>query len=128
MKLSGLGTFLTMLYDDKMDIYRTTSTINSDYSTDIFYQEEPLDTDVPCRISFSSDDSGSDSQVDMNPIRYNPKIFCKADVDIKAGDFIVLRRYADDGLTVKATYKGTVAQPSWYSTHQEALIRIDEGA
>ena len=42
MKLSGLGTFLTMLYDDKMDIYRTTSTINSDYSTDIFYQSETI--------------------------------------------------------------------------------------
>lgn len=128
MKLSGLGTFLTMLYDDRMDIFRTAENTNEDQSTDIFYQPEPLYTDVPCRISFSSDDSGADSEVDENPIRYNPKIFCKAEVDLKAGDYVVIRRYADDGVTVRATYKGTAAQPSWYTTHQESLMRIDESA
>jgi hypothetical protein len=34
---------------------------------------------------------------------------------------------ADDGSVIK-TYEGRAALPSWYSTHQEALIRIDEGA
>lgn len=128
MKLTGLGNFYAMLYDDRMDIFRTASDTNEDQSTDIFYTPEPLYKDVPCRISFSSDDTGADSEVDKNPIRYNPKIFCKADVDLKAGDYVVIRRYADDGTTVRATYKGTAAQPSWYTTHQESFMRIDESA
>lgn len=127
MKLSGVGTFLAMLYDDKMDIYRTAEDTNEDQSTDIFYTPEPTYSEVPCRISFSSDDSGADTEVDENPIRYNPKIFCGANVDLKAGDYVVITRYNDDG-TVRCVYKGTAAQPSWYTTHQEALMRIDESA
>lgn len=127
MKLSGVGTFLAMLYDDKMDIYRTAEDTNEDQSTDIFYTPEPTYTEVPCRISFSSDDSGADTELDENPIRYNPKIFCGADVDLKAGDYVVITRYKDDGM-VRCVYKGTAAQPSWYTTHQEAFMRIDESA
>ena len=127
MKISGVGTFLAMLYDDKMDIYRTTEDTNNDQSTDIFYTPEPTYTKVPCRISFSSDDSGADTEVDENPIRYNPKIFCGSDVDLRAGDYVVITRYKDDG-TVRCVYKGTAAQPSWYTTHQEAWVRIDESA
>ena len=59
--------------------------------------------------------------------RYNPKLFCAHDVDIRAGDYIVLRRYSDDGKLIH-TYKGLAAQPSWYSTHQEIFIRVDEEA
>ena len=64
MKLSGMGVFLTMLYDDRFDIYRTDKRSNEDSSTDIFYQETPKYADVPGRLSFSSDDTGSDTAVD----------------------------------------------------------------
>lgn len=127
MKLAGLGKLLSMLYDDKMDIYRTGSDTNDDLSTDVFYKPEPVYVDVKCCLSFSSDDTGADSEVDREPIRFNPKLFCETSVDLKAGDYVVVRRYSDDGIVVK-TYEGRVAQPSWYSTHQEANIRIDEGA
>ena len=30
MKLSGMGVFLTMLYDDRFDIYRTDNRANED--------------------------------------------------------------------------------------------------
>ena len=127
MKLSGMGVFLTMLYDDRFDIYRTDKRSNEDSSTDIFYQETPKYADVPGRLSFSSDDTGSDTAVDETPIKYNPKLFCAHDVDIRAGDYIVLRRYSDDGKLIH-TYKGLAAQPAWYSTHQEIFIRVDEEA
>lgn len=127
MKLSGLGKFYTMLYNDLMDIYRTGKRDNDDNTTNISYDPKPLYTDIKCRISFSSDDAGSDSEVDRNPIRFSPKLFCEAEVDLKAGDFVVVRRYADNGSVVK-TYQGQVALPSWYSTHQEAFVQIDEGA
>lgn len=127
MKLGGLGKLYTMLYDDRMDIYRTTSSMNDDDSTDISYEPKPLYTDVRCRISLSSSDSAGDEEVDRNPVHYQPKIFCEPGVDLLAGDYIVLRRYTDAG-AVRITYKGTVAQPSVYSTHQEAFLGIDEGA
>lgn len=127
MKLAGLGKLFAVLYNDRMDIYRTSKEVKEDNTTDISYEPEPLYEDIQCRISFNSDDTGSDSEVDRTPVRYNPKLFCKAEVDLQAGDYVVVRRYADDGSIVK-TYQGTVAQPSWYSTHQEAFMRIDEGA
>lgn len=127
MKLAGLGSFFTLLYDDKMDIYRTAKEEVDDETTDIFYEDEPLHKDVKCRLSFSSDDTAADSEVDREPVRFNPKLFCESSVDLKAGDFVVVRRYADDG-SVTATYQGRVARPTWYTTHQEAFMRIDEGA
>lgn len=127
MKLAGLGKFLSILYNDRMDIYRTGKSVNEDDTTDISYQPKPLYTGVECRLSFSSDDSGADSEVDRNPVRFNPKLFCGAKVDLQAGDYVTVTRYADDGSVAKV-YHGQVAQPSWYSTHQEAFMRIDEGA
>ena len=127
MKLAGLGKLFAILYNDRMDIYRTVKEDNDDNTTNISYEPQPLYTDIKCRLSFSSDDTGADSEVDRNPVKFNPKLFCEAEVDLKAGDYVVVRRYADNGSVIK-TYQGQVALPSWYSTHQEAFMRIDEGA
>lgn len=127
MKIAGLGKFFAMLYDDRMDIYRTSKEETDDRTTDISYEPEPLYKDIKCRLSFSSDDTGSDTEVDRNPVRLSPKLFCDTSVDIQAGDYVVVRRYADDG-SVMASYEGRVARPSKYSTHQETFMRIDEGA
>ena len=95
MKIAGMGKFLSMLYDDQFDVYRTEKDLNPDQTTDIFYMQEPKYSNVPGRISFVSDDRGSDTAVDSTPIQYDPKLFCAPDVDIKAGDYIVLRRLDD---------------------------------
>lgn len=127
MKLAGLGRLYTILYDDRMDIYRTVENDEDDKTTNISYNPKPLYTNIKCRLSLNSDDTGADSEVDRNPVRFSPKLFCGAEVDLKAGDFVVVRRYADDGSVAK-TFEGQVALPSWYTTHQEAFMRIDEGA
>lgn len=127
MRLAGLGKLISILYNDRMDIYRTEASPNDDSTTDISYTPSPRYSGIPCRISFSSDDSASDSEVDRTPVRAHPKLFFSADVDLRAGDFVQVTRYADDG-NAAATYRGQVAQPSWYTTHQEAYMRIDEGA
>lgn len=127
MKLAGLGKLFTMLYNDRMDIYRTSKDVSADSTTSITYEPEPLYTDIKCRLSFSSDDTASDSEVDRNPIRFDPKLFCNPDVDLCAGDYVVVRRRADDGSTMM-TYEGRVALSSKYPTHQETSVRIDESA
>ena len=127
MRLAGLGKLFAMMYDDRMDIYRTAKSNNDDDTTDISYNPEPLYQDIPCRLSFSSDDTGSDSEVDRNPVAFSSKLFCAADVDIKAGDYVTVRRLSDEGVVMR-TYKGQVAMPTWYATHQEVFVRVDEGA
>lgn len=127
MRLEGLGSLLSILYNDRMDIYRTQRRANDDTTIDISYEPTPLYTDVSCRLSFSSDDTGADAEVDRNPVRFNPKLFCSSRVDLRAGDYVKIYRMADDG-SVMSEYEGTVAKPSKYSTHQEAFVRIDEGA
>lgn len=127
MKLSGLGKLFSILYDDRMDIYRTSRANNEDDTINISYEPEPLYKDIECRLSFSSDDTGADSEVDRSPVRFSPKLFCSSKVDLQAGDYIVVRRYSDDR-SVMITYEGPVSKPSKYTTHQEAFVRIDEGA
>lgn len=127
MRLGGLGKLFAILYNDRMDIYRTSEEPNEDYTINIAYEPSPVYTDIGCRLSFESDDTGTDSEVDKTPIRYNPKLFCSSGVDLRAGDYVVVRRYMDDG-SVARTYKGLVSQPSWYTTHQEAFVRVDEEA
>lgn len=127
MKLAGLGKLLALLYDDRMDVYRTTKEVDEDQTTNIAYDPKPLYTDVKCRLSFRSDDTGSDSEVDLNPVKFNPKLFCSNEVDLQAGDYVVVRRYSDTG-SMMIYYEGRISKPSKYSTHQETFMRIDEGA
>lgn len=127
MNISGLGSFFAMLYGDKMDIYRTEESTNEDNTNNIEYCPRPTFTNIPCRISFSSDDRGTDSEVDHNPVTYSPKLFCKPNIDLRAGDYVVVKRYTDKGVLAR-TYEGTLSEPSWYTTHQEAFIDIDKGA
>lgn len=127
MKIAGLGKFFALLYNDRMDIYRTSRVETDDSTTDISYEPEPLYTDIKCRLSFSSDDVSSDTEVDHNPVRFSPKLFCDVDVDLQAGDYVIVRRCADNG-SIMTSYEGQVARPSKYTTHQETFMRIDEGA
>ena len=127
MKLAGLSKLFTMLYSDQMDIYRTRKDENNDSTTSITYQPEPMYKDVACRLSFNRSDTTPYSEVDRNSVVFNPKIFCSLDVDLLAGDYVVVHRIADDG-SVTMLYEGMVAKPAKYPTHQEATIRINEGA
>lgn len=126
MKLAGLGKLYEILYDDKMHIYRTSREMNDDSTTNVSYGT-PMYTDIKCRLSFTSEDTASVSEVDRNPVQFNAKLFCGPNIDLKAGDYVVVRRYNDSGAVMK-TYQGQVAMPAWYSTHQEALLWVDEGA
>ena len=65
--------------------------------------------------------------VDDNPVKNTPKVFCKIDTDVQAGDYITLRRIGDDG-SVMATFSGQIGLPSIYPTHKEALFLIKESA
>lgn len=127
MKLRGLGKLYSILYDDQMDVTHWDEGENDDETIDVFKPREPDIKDVKCRISFGHDDLPTDKDVDRDLINFTPKVFCDPEVDLRPGDYIVVRRYSDDG-TILHTYMGKIGLPSWYSTHQEAYFHIDEEA
>lgn len=127
MKLSSFSPLMITLMTDEMDIYRYTESTNSDSTTSTNLPTTPLHTNVKCRLSFNAIDSPKDSEVDQNPIKYSPKIFCPQSTDLKAGDEIVVRRLQDDG-SIMLTYKGQVGTPANYPTHKEVLFFIKESA
>lgn len=127
MKLSGFSPIITTMLTDKMDIRRYVDKNNDDGTTDTVMSDSPIYTNVPCRVSFSSEDNPRDNNVDDVPVKNIPKIFCKVDADIKAGDLITVKRFDDDS-NVIATYTGKLGLSSTYITHKEALFSIEGSA
>lgn len=127
MKLGAFSGIITTMFTDKMDITRYVERTNSDGTTETELPDIPLYTDVSCRISFVSEENPKDGTVDDNPVKSKPKIFCKIDADVQAGDYITVHRIGDNG-NVMATFSGQVGLPSIYPTHKEALFLIKESA
>ena len=121
MNLSVFGSLFAQMYTDKMSISRYTETENTDGTTSVSKNLEPVYTDIPCRISFNQNDNPESLADDANPIFIQIKLFCKADVDIKKGDGIMVNRLDSDG-SVLATYKGVSNLPIVYTTHKEIQI------
>lgn len=127
MRIGDFAGIITTMFTDSMDITRYETKESLDGTTQTILPEEPLYADVECRISFTAEESPKDGAVDENPVKTIPKVFCKIDADIKAGDFITIRRLNDDGETM-STYSGQIGLPSVYPTHKEALFLIKESA
>ena len=127
MRLGDFAGIITTMFTDKMDITRYVDRTNADSTTETILPATPLYRDVDCRISFVSEESPKDGTVDDNPVKTTPKIFCKIDADVQAGDFITVCRIDDDG-NIMATFSGQIGLPSIYPTHKEALFLIKESA
>lgn len=128
MKLSGFSGIITTMFKDRMSINRYVDEEAEDGSTNTTLSDSPLYTNIPCRVSFlSSGEKPNDNDVDNVPVKDVPKIFCKLDTDIKAGDFITVTRFDDEGKVI-ATYAGKVGLPSVFITHKEALFSIERSA
>ena len=127
MKLSGFAAIITTMFSDKMDITRYIDTENGDGTTETKLSDTPIHTDVPCKISFSSDENPADTDIDNTPVKLSPKIFCKVDADLQTGDYITVRRFNDNNEVI-ATYSGKVGMPAVFITHKEALFSINRSA
>ena len=121
MKIGFVGNMLATMYTDLATIYRHTTTLNADGTTSITLTETAVESDIPCRISFTRADSPETSENDSNPIYLETKIFCGAGVDIRKGDKVVAQRIDENGNAV-ATYTGIANLPFTYITHQEVLL------
>lgn len=125
MRLGDFSGIITTMFTDKMDINRYVDVTNSDGTTETKMPSSPLYVDVDCRISFVSEEKPNTVEVDDNPVKTTPKIFCKTTADVRAGDYITVRRLDDDG-NILIAFSGQIGLPSVYLTHKEALFLIKE--
>lgn len=124
MRLGDFSGIITSMFTDRMDVFHYIDEIQEDGTTQTKLSNNPAWRNAPCRISLSTDENPSDNQVDSVPIKTSPKIFFKTSVALKAGDYVVVRRFDDDG-NVMCTYSGKAGMPSVFITHKEVLFHIE---
>lgn len=130
ISLGALGKLYEILYADRMDITSIVNDEDEDGATVTGYPTTPQQIDVPCRISLSAMDSPKEKTELYNTVKTKPVIFCRPDVNIKAGDKITVRRLKPDG-TVYETYSGMLAisgRPNKYETHQQFELTMEGDA
>lgn len=125
MKLSKFQKLFDPLYADRMTVLRHAEVENEDGTTGIELPDPALLEQVPCRISYVSDDSSDKGEEDRNSLHKTIKVFCKSDVDVQKGDKLVLLRMSEDGLIVR-TFEGIANDARVYPTHIE-IIFADKG-
>ncbi|WP_129599520.1 hypothetical protein [Anaerophilus nitritogenes] len=77
---------LNSTYFDKMTVYRK-ETITVDYEDKDMNIE--VYKDIPCSLDYSASNNTNQTET-ANIIKYNPIIFCSPDLEIKAGDTIIV--------------------------------------
>lgn len=125
MRLDAFSGVISTMFTDRMDIARYVDFTNTDGTTETKLSNNPVYVNVRCRISFIAEETPKDGAVDNIPVKAIPKLFCKNTVDVRAGDYITIRRLDEDG-NILATFSGQCGLPSIYPTHQEVLFLIKE--
>lgn len=125
MKLSKFQKLFDPLYTDRMTVLRHVEVENEDCTAGIELPDPALLEQVPCRISYVSDDSSDKGEEDRNSLHKTIKVFCKPAVDVQKGDKLVLLRMSEDGVAVR-TLEGIANDARVYPTHIE-IIFADKG-
>ena len=133
MRFGGINYFLNILYDDRMSVYRNSTILNEDGTTEYTRSETPVYDNIKCRISFNNkrDNVSADAahmtqkDIGVNPLDLVPVIFCDTQYVLKAGDYVVVNRLDDDGV-VRDTVQGYISKPNWYTSHQEMQLAVRE--
>lgn len=108
------GTALRRLWTGRCSVYICKRKVNGENGRDEAY-EAMLFGDEPCRLSFSSLASTSESDTAAR-IQQSTKLFLSPDLEIPAGSKIVV---AQNGKTQTYTRSGA---PAFYSSHQEITL------
>jgi len=118
-------SIVEIMYQHTMTVYRNQTVVKPNGTkTTALLPVEGM-SNLPCRISFTKinyDDPNKQTPT-TNPIQAKPKVFCKPDIAIKAGDVV--------WVTVDSTktYKGTASDCCTYIGHHlEFSLGIDTEA
>lgn len=117
MDLSIAKKHIEMLYLDRCDIYEYSVVVSpEDHTTSM--KEVLAHKDLPCKISWSSKYTTSDSAKEIMYQRI--RLILSPDIEVKAGSRILVTR---GGVTT--AYKNSGA-PSRYFNHQEIALELED--
>lgn len=124
ISFKNVGSILSKLYFDRVDVYRYVDSENEDGTITTRLTETKVIDNAPCRASFryQNRDKPLRDTEEGYPIAMEAKIFCNIDVDIKKGDKLFIRRFDDLGTTQIGTYEGLAGVPFLYHSHKEVPI------
>lgn len=113
-----------LMYHDKCDIYKYEALTKSNGAKSTKKQTIPLETDVPCKISFNDRiwDTFHHTALDVTPYQKQPKIFMEVEHHVESGYYIEARRYDPKTKELLFTYKGQAGVPQVFLSHQEILL------
>ena len=139
MNLNSFKFLSSILYSDILSTQRWKKVTPEDYvpnedgsvpdkyldGTTSEYLENYL-YDIPCRLSFKSDDRTYMNDSLRNPNTSVITVFVDPSVDIKKGDKLKIKKTV--GETSKV-YEGLANEPRLYNSHLEVILSLtDEGA
>lgn len=108
----------TLMYSDLMTVYRQCEVILDDGS--VGYEKQEIYSNVPCKLSFDSQDKSLYDSIDINALSIGIKIFCDSILKIQKGDYIVCSRTVDSDTKY---FQGLSNEPTkYFDGHQELLI------
>lgn len=113
-----------IMYHDKCDIYKYEDVVKENGAKATRKQVVPLESDVPCKISFNDRiwDTFHHNEKDATPYQKQPKLFMEVEHHVESGYYIEARRYDPATGILLFTYKGQSGVPQVFLTHQEILL------
>jgi len=106
------------MYEDTFNLVEYQKVVGANHVTS--FQEVTVQSNIPCRLSFSSANSASKQEAN-NSVAQTIELFTAKTVDIKEGSKIVVTH---DGGTYYFKRSGI---PSVYKTHQEVMLEDFKG-
>jgi hypothetical protein len=83
--------------------------------------EIPLYEEIPCHLSFNSQDNPDPNAIDVQPIIKSVTINCDVSVDLQAGDLITACKLAPDG-EILEMYKSIIGEPETNQSRKSAIM------
>ena len=96
-------------YTDKMEIWRNAPKIEDGLTS---YARQKIANNVPCRI-YLSDSQPITMEQTASHVKQNDKLMSGVDVDIKAGDQLIIKRGGGLGYST-TTIRAFAAEPNYY--------------
>lgn len=104
---------LETTYEDVAEVRRTVEVAEGSITETV--PDAVIYGSIACALSAGSDSSHQTGA--QNSLRYDAKIFCAPELDIRAGDDVRVRRFG------RERRFSVVGVPFLYATHQEVKVR-----
>ena len=123
MQLPDLRDVHALLYNDKMNVFRTDSEPN-EYGI-VSQERKKIIEEQPCKLSMytsSKEDNPGDDSIYYRKANSVVKIFLSPNIKIIQGDWIDVYRKRVDNDEYELFFRGLANKPNVHSSHQEVEV------